>query len=71
MNENYQFIRLCQPDKIDDPLTDVLRAGAQIAGAGDRDGGRRISCEKVRSDSAEMIPWNPTLAAGSTGYSFK
>ena len=29
MNETINIVRLRQPDEIDDPLTDVLRAGAR------------------------------------------
>jgi putative transposase len=29
MNTDTKLVRLCQPDEIDDPLTDVLRAGAR------------------------------------------
>jgi hypothetical protein len=39
MNETSNILRLRQPDTIDDPLTDILRAGAQASGPGDRDRG--------------------------------
>ncbi len=29
MNPSSNVVRLCQPDEIDDPLTDVLRSGAR------------------------------------------
>src|SRR6202048_5544387 len=44
MNENSNIVPLCQPDEIDDPLTNILRSGA-----------RQLLAQAVENEAAAFL----------------